>query len=515
MIARAHTFTVDGLHVERVTVEVELRRGLPAFVVVGLADAPVREARERVRAAIRNCGFDLPTGRITASLAPADVPKAGPGLDLALACAILAAGRQASPTRLATHGLFGELGLDGEVRGCHGTLAAAQAAFDSGLQAIVVARSQARDATLVEGLRVAPVRDLRRAVEVLGGGAPDPPLARDASRLRRRPSRNSHAVPAHLDLRDVRGQYHGVHAIVLAAAGGHNLLLSGAPGTGKTMLAHRIVSVLPPLSRREAVEVARIHGLTSDGDGGLVVERPFRAPHHSITAAGLLGGARHGRLGEVVLAHRGVLFLDELSEFARPVLEALRQPVEEGRLAIVRARRSQVYPARFTLLAATNPCPCGYAGETDRCRCSEAQLRRHRLRLSGPLLDRMDMLVHLRRDGVGAPGAAPLTSSGRERERVLSARERQAARLAHEGLVLNAEMDARLLRRHARLDERGERMLERAHAQGLLSARGQHRVLRVARTIADLDGSARVRSRDMGAALALRPEVALNDTRVA
>jgi magnesium chelatase family protein len=512
MIARAHTFSVDGPNVEPVSVEVELRRGLPAFVVVGLADAAVREARERVRAAIRNCGFDFPSGRITASLAPADVPKAGPGLDLGLACAVLAASGQAPQERLETHGLFGELGLSGDVRGCPGTLGAAQAALDAGLRTFVVARSHAHDAALVEGLRVAPVRDLRRTVAVLSGAAPDSPLA---DRERPPPSFDALSASARLDLRDVRGQHHGVQAIVLAAAGGHNLLLSGAPGTGKTMLAHRIVSILPPLSRREAVEVARIHGHMRDGRARLAVERPFRAPHHSTTAAGLLGGARQGWVGEVVLAHRGVLFLDELSEFARPALEALRQPLEEGRLAIVRSRRSQVYPARFTLLAATNPCPCGYAGERDRCECSEAQLRRHRLRLSGPLLDRMDMLVHLRRDGIGARDAPPLTSSNRERARVLDARERQAARLAPEGLALNGEMDARLTRIHARLDDRGERMLECAYAQGLLSARGQHRVLRLARTIADLDGSGRVRSRDVGAALAMRPEAALSGARVA
>jgi magnesium chelatase family protein len=305
-----------------------------------------------------------------------------------------------------------------------------------------------------------------------------------------------------------------VEALVVCAAGGHNLLLSGAPGTGKTMLAHRLGSILPPLSQREAVEVTHIHSLVGSQPGCLARSRPFRAPHHSTTAAGLIGGASRGWVGEVALAHRGVLFLDELSEFARAALEALRQPVEDGRLAIVRARRSQVYATRFMLVAATNPCPCGYAGESDRCRCSEADLARHRRRLSGPLLDRMDMLAHLHRQRPG-DAATVLTSSGEARARVMRARERQLARLARSGLAVNAEMDTRLLREHAPLDSRGEQMLQAACARGLLSARGQHRVLRVARTIADLHARERVTASDLGAALALRPEAGLHGARSA
>jgi magnesium chelatase family protein len=286
------------------------------------------------------------------------------------------------------------------------------------------------------------------------------------------------------------------------------------------MLAHRIASILPLLSHREAVEVAHIHSLAGVVPGGangahagaLARARPFRAPHHATTAAGLIGGASRGWVGEVVLAHRGVLFLDELSEFARPALEALRQPVEDGRLAVVRARRSELYATRFMLVAATNPCPCGYAGEGERCRCSEAELARYRRRLSGPLLDRMDVLVHLRREDAGGRATA-LTSSGEARARVLRARERQLARLAGSGLAVNAEMDARLLRAHVRLDAKGERMLHAASARGLLSARGQHRVLRVARTIADLHARERVAASDLGAALALRAEAGLHGVR--
>jgi magnesium chelatase family protein len=293
------------------------------------------------------------------------------------------------------------------------------------------------------------------------------------------------------------------------------VLLSGPPGTGKTMLAQRVASILPPLSGAEAIEVTRIHSLMGSSVHALAIRRPFRAPHHSITAAGLLGGASVGSVGEVVLAHHGVLFLDELSEFTRPTLEALRQPLEEGRVAIARARHSAVYPARFMLVAATNPCPCGYAGDGDRCNCSEADMARHRRRLSGPLLDRIDLLVGLERDPSRDLEAQPLLSSEQARERVASARDRQARRLSADGVLVNAHMDARMLQLHVRLDERCQSMLAAARQGGLLSARGEHRVLRVARTIADLNASERVRPVDLGAAVALRPDVALAGSRAA